>query len=66
MNNIFWSKFVKAFLTGGVVAVSATLASGVSISNIAEGKHLLAVLVLAFLSGAFHGLYNVLFPPTVQ
>lgn len=65
--NTFLSKFVKAFISGGVSAVAASLAVGVSFHSLEEAKHAGIVLVIAFANGAFHAIYNVYFPtPAAQ
>lgn len=58
---IFLQKFLKAFITGGFVAITATMATGISFSTLEEGKHAFIILLLAFLSGGFHASYNALF-----
>ncbi len=63
---ILFGKFVKAFITGGLSAISGAMAMGISFSDIAGLKHALTVLAIAFISGAVHAAYNAYFPvPTV-
>lgn len=53
-----FGKFVKAFLTGGAVAVLSFDISGVQAKTLADFKHIGLVLGLAFLSGAFHAIWE--------
>lgn len=58
----FQGKFWKGFISGGVAAVVAAISNGISFSTLEQLKHAVTVIVIAFLSGAFHALYNYYFP----
>lgn len=55
-------KFVKAFVTGGFVAISSALALGVQAKNLDDLKGIVIVLGFAFLSGAVHAVVEILQP----
>lgn len=62
MNKQILLKFVKGFLTGGLSAVVAALGVGINIHSLDDLKGVLILLGTAFLSGAVHGLIEMLSP----
>jgi len=53
-------RFAKAFVSGGFSSVAVLLASGVTISNLAEAKNTLFVLSIAFISGGIMAIDKLL------
>lgn len=57
-----YQKFIKGFITGGLAAVSASLALGVKVSSLDDLKGFVVGLVVAFVSGAIHAVMELLYP----
>lgn len=57
-----YKKFIKAFITGGLSAVSASLLLGVKIASLDDLKGFSVVLAVAFFSGAVHAILELLNP----
>lgn len=55
-------KFLKAFVSGGLVSIGASLALGVKISSLDDVKGLAILLATAFVSGGIHAIYELLNP----
>ena len=62
MNKQVLLKFIKAFITGGLSGVAVSLALGVKVASLDDLKGVVVVLGVAFLSGAIHGLLEILSP----
>ena len=55
-------KFLKAFVSGGLVSIIAALALGVKISSLEDVKGLAILLATAFVSGGIHAIYELISP----
>lgn len=62
MNNQIILKFIKGFISGGIAAVIASLALGVTVHSLSDFKGLAIILGTSFLTGGLHGLYELLNP----
>jgi len=62
VDNMVYQKFIKAFITGGLSGVVASLALGVKIASLDDLKGLGVILGVAFLSGAIHAIVELLNP----
>lgn len=59
-------KFIKGAITGGLSAIVAALAVGVSVHSLDDLKGVAILLGTAFLSGAIHAVVELLSPTVSQ